>query len=612
MHTTKTTLRRQAGWLATVLIAALSISATSQAAAKPTIADAQRFMQRTEKELERLLSIRERAAFVNMTYLTEDTDFFDSHFQQELMAFVGKSVKEAVRFRGLKLPATLARKFHMLRINLDLPAPSDAALRAELAQIASYLTSTYGKGKYCKTGADGRRNCRNLGQLSKVMATSRNFDELLDAWRGWRTIAPPMRKKFARYVTLANAGAKELGFKNLGDLWRSKYDMSPEAFEKETERLWKQVKPLYRDLHCYVRAQLSKHYGADKVPLDKPIPAHLLGNMWSQTWENIYPLVAPKTSERAPNVTAALLRKGLKPKQMTKIAENFFVSLGMPTLPKTFWNRSLFTKPRDREVVCHASAWTLDFKNDVRIKMCIKIDEEDLSTLHHELGHVYYYLAYRGLPVLFQTGAHDGFHEAVGDLLALSVTPDYLKAIEILQTSETGKPGLSFLLKMALEKVAFLPFGKLIDQWRWHVFEGRIKPREYNASWWRLRTTYQGIVPPVSRSESDFDPGAKYHIAANVPYTRYFLATILQFQFHRALCKAIGHKGPLHACSIYGNKIAGKRLWKMLQLGASGPWPEALHELTGQRRMDATAILSYFAPLHKWLKEQNKGQRCGW
>jgi len=299
--------------------------------------------------------------------------------------------------------------------------------------------------------------------------------------------------------------------------------------------------------------------------------------------------------------------------KMVKLGEAFFTSLGLDPLPKTFWERSLFTKPKDREVVCHASAWDPSYNNDLRVKLCIKIDEENLVTIHHELGHDYYFHAYYKLPALFQLGANDGFHEAIGDALTLSITPEYLKRLGLIRVSPKGDKGLiNVQLKEALDKVAFLPFGKLIDQWRWEVFSGKTPPERYNAAWWELRRKYQGVDAPTPRSEKDFDPGAKYHVPANVPYTRYFLARILQFQFHRALCRVAGHQGPLHTCSIYGNREAGKRLQAMLALGVSKPWPDALYFLSGEREMDATALLDYFSPLQQWLKKQNANQKCGW
>jgi peptidyl-dipeptidase A len=523
------------------------------------------------------------------------------------MAYITKTAPEVTRFEKLDLPAPVRRKLKLLKLSLSLPAPRDPAKRAELARIATFMEGTYGKGKYCPQRLKGK--CLTLGQMTTILAKSRKFDELLDLWRGWRTISVPMRGKYRRYVELANEGARELGFADLGALWRSRYDITPAEFEAEVDRLWNQVKPLYMDLHCHVRAKLRQRYGKARVPDRGPIPAHLLGNMWGQEWSNIFDLVAPKR-ERGLNLERALKAKRVDERQMVRYGEDFFVSLGLDKLPATFWERSMFRKPRDREVVCHASAWDVDYVQDLRIKMCIKINDEDFTVVHHELGHNYYQYYYRHLPPLFRDSANDGFHEALGDTIALSVTPSYLKQLGLLR--RLPKDSLNPLMKRALDKVAFLPFGLLIDKWRWDVFSGKIKPDEYNKRWWELRTRYQGIIPPVTRSERDFDPGAKYHIPANVPYTRYFLAAILQFQFHRALCKVAGHQGPLHTCSTYGNKRVGERLRKMMAMGLSRPWPEALKVLTGEEQMDASAILSYFQPLHEWLKEQNKTRTCGW
>ena len=297
---------------------------------------------------------------------------------------------------------------------------------------------------------------------------------------------------------------------------------------------------------------------------------------------------------------------------MVQYGENFFKSLGFAPLPQTFWERSLFVKPRDRDVVCHASAWDIDIVDDLRIKMCLDITAEDFSTIHHELGHNFYQRAYDKQPFLFRDSANDGFHEAIGDTIALSVTPEYLVKLGFIAKAPDPSKDIGLLLNKALEKIAFLPFGLMIDQWRWKVFSGEIPPEKYNEAWWELRLKYQGIAPPVARTEEDFDPGAKYHVAANVPYMRYFLADILQFQFHRALSRTAGCTGPLNRCSIYGNQDAGKKLNAMLEMGASQPWQDALFELTGQRQMDATAIRDYFAPLQKWLDEQNRGKPVGW
>jgi len=578
---------------------------------KGTPEEARAFVQKANEDLKRLWARSQTADWIKSTYITDDTERNAASYSEDLLAYQSQAISEAVRFTGLSLDPTTERMIHLLRISATMPSPSDPQKRQELTQLSAKLEGLYGKGKWC--GADGKARCRDLGELEDVMHKSRNHDELLEAWKGWHTISRPMRPMFERVKTIANEGAREIGFDDVGALWRSGYDQSPQDFEKETDRLWQQVKPLYDDLHCYVRGRLAKTYGEDKVPEGKPIPAHLLGNMWAQEWANVYPLVEPFPGQANLDVTAALQKQGYDPLKMVKLGESFFTSLGLDPLPSTFWERSQFVKPRDREVVCHASAWDVTYSNDLRVKMCIKIQEEDLITIHHELGHDYYFHAYYTLPALFQQGANDGFHEAIGDALTLSITPEYLQKVGILGPVEKNEKNLINLqMKDALEKVAFLPFSKLVDQWRWDVFSGKTKPEDYNKAWWALRRKYQGVEAPVARSEEDFDPGAKYHIPANVPYTRYFLARILQFQFHRALCEASGHKGPLHTCSIYGNKEAGRRLQTMLAMGASKPWPDALFALTGQRQMDATAMLDYFAPLQAWLKEQNKGQKCGW
>jgi peptidyl-dipeptidase A len=577
--------------------------------AGPTAADAKAFADKVNADLKVLWSEWERAEWIKSTYITHDTELMAARFHEDSLAYTSAAIKEATKFDGLTLDVDTARTIALLKVSQSMPAPNDAQKRKRLAEISAQMDSIYGKGKFC----DGKGSCKDLGELSKVLAESRDYDALLKAWTGWRTVSPEMRPMYREFVTIANEGAKEIGFENLGELWRAAYDMTPAEFEAETDRLWGQVKPLYDQLHCYVRGRLATKYGKDKVDPAGLIPAHLLGNMWAQEWANIYPLVEPYKGAADIDVTKAMNKKGYDAIKMVKLAEGFFTSLGLDPLPETFWERSMFTKPKDREVVCHASAWDVTYENDLRIKMCIKVDEEDLITIHHELGHNYYYMYYHTLPALYQQGAHDGFHEGIGDTLALSVTPGYLQKIGILgPVKKNEKALINLQMKEALDKIAFLPFGKLIDQWRWDVFSGKVPPEKYNQAWWALREKYQGIKAPVARTEADFDPGAKYHIPSNVPYTRYFLARILQFQFHRALCKEAGHTGPLHECSIYGSKAAGDKLKAMLSMGASKPWPKALEAVTGADQMDASALVEYFAPLMTWLEKENQGQKCGW
>jgi len=577
----------------------------------PTAEEAGRFVAEVNRDLLRIWTQAARASWVNQTYINDDTEALSAAAEEASMEYLNRAIKASTRFDGLKLPADTARQLKLLKLTASLPAPSDPRERAELAELGVSMVSEYGKGKYCPDRLKGK--CLTLPELSNTIAESRDWDTLSDAWAGWHSIAPPLKKKFERWAELGNKGAKEIGFKDLGALWRSGYDMTPEEFEAETDRLWGEVKPLYDELHCYVRAQLRKRYGKDKIGDKAPIPAHLLGNMWAQEWQNVYDLMVPFPGQPSLDVSKKLRAQKIDAKGMVKLGERFFTSLGLDPLPASFWERSLFTKPADREVVCHASAWDISYSDDLRIKMCIEPKEEDLITIHHELGHNYYYHHYFKLPVLFQSGANDGFHEGIGDTLALSVTPGYLKSLGLIdRVPADDKGATNFLFKQALSKIAFLPFGKLIDQWRWDVFAGKTKPADYNKAFWALRLKYQGVVPPVPRSEADFDPGAKYHVPSGTPYTRYFLAHIYQFQFHRALCEAAGHKGPLHTCSIYGSKAAGDKLKAMLALGASRPWQDAMQVITGQRQADPSALLDYFEPLRKWLKEQNKAEVCGW
>lgn len=579
---------------------------------RPTVAEAEAFMKKAEAQLLDASVRASRANWVQENFITDDTEILNAQAQEKLTALTTQLALDARRFEGLKMPAELARKFKLLKLSLVAPAPNNDQERAELAKIASSLDGDYGRGKYCKPDTNGQQKCLSLNDLEVILANSTNPDELLDAWVGWHKISAPMRKRYARFVELSNQGAKELGFKDTGAMWRSNYDMTPDEFSAELERLWRQVEPLYVSLHAYVRKQLIKKYGKIADRPDGLIPAHLLGNMWSQEWGNIYPIVAPADANQGYDLTQLLKDHKVDELGMVHYGENFFKSLGFAPAPETFWERSLFLKPRDRDVVCHASAWDIDTQEDVRLKMCIQVRDEDFVTIHHELGHNFYQRAYKNQPFLFEDSANDGFHEAVGDTIALSVTPEYLKEVGLLQTVPPESTDTGYLLKMALDKIAFLPFGLLIDQWRWKVFSGEITPEQYNKAWWELRAKYQGIAPPVERTEADFDPGAKYHVAGNVPYTRYFLARILQFQFHRGLCEAAGIKGPLHRCSIYKNQAAAERLTKMLTMGKSRPWPDALEAISGQRQMDATAILDYFAPLKKWLDDQTQGEKKGW
>jgi len=593
--------------LRSLFLLTLAIPAFAQTA---TVAEAQAFMDKAEAELLKLNIDGQRTEWVLENFINDDTEQIAAQSNERLIARTTQLVLEARRFDGLQLPAPLARKFLLLKLSLGMPAPNDAKLREELTVLATGLSGTYGKGKYCPGGP--KEKCFGVDDLGVQMSKVRDPKKLAEMWAGWHAVGVPMRDNYARFVELSNQGARELGFKDTGVLWRTGYDMSAEEFSADLERLWKQVEPLYKELHAYTRRKLIAKYGAAAQRKDGMIPAQLLGNMWAQEWGNVYDLAAPPAAPPTYNIGDLLVARKSKPRQVVEFGENFFVSLGFEKLPDLFWSRSLIAKPADREVVCHASAWDIDFDKDVRIKMCIQNTTDDFVTVHHELGHIYYDLAYRTQPVLFRNGANDGFHEAIGDAVALSITPEYLKRIGMIKTVPPPSADLPLLLHTAMDKIAFLPFGLLIDKWRWEVFSGEVKPQDYNKAWWRLREQYQGVAPPVDRKDTDFDPGAKYHIPSNTPYARYFLARIYQFQFYRAMCKASGYTGPLNRCTFFDSKEAGAKLKAMLELGQSKPWPEALKAMTGEDKADASAMVEYFQPLLVWLKEQNKNETKGW
>ena len=598
-----------AGCVLAITLSACSEQAGEEASSAAPAESAEEFVARVNEELRDLGRELGAAGWVRATYITEDTAILNSLARERYAKWHSETVEAALQYEDEDLSPETRRAIDLLKLGASLPTPKDPAKRRELTELATELTGMYGAGKYCRSEGD----CLGISELEGLMTQSRDYDELLDLWQGWRTVSVPMRPMYERYVELANEGAGTLGYSDLGEMWRAGFDMSPVEFEAEVERLWSQVKPLYDALHCHVRAKLGEVYGEDKVPQDQPIPAHILGNMWAQGWSFLYDLMEPLPGLADLDVDSTLQTKNYSPQEMVRSAESFYVSMGMPRLPDTFWERSQFSKPADRDVVCHASAWGLDGGNDLRIKMCIKQTYDELRVIYHELGHNYYQGAYKDQPPLFQGGAHGGFHEAIGDTVVLSMTPEYLAEIGLIDSAEQSQEAvLNVQMQQALDRIAFLPFGKLIDQWRWAVFSGEVAPEDYNKAWWDLRTKYQGIVPPVERSESDFDPGAKYHVPANVSYTRYFLAHVLMYQFHRALCEEAGFTGELHACSVAGSKEAGEKFYAMLEAGQSAPWQETLEKLTGTTEMDASAIIDYYAPLMAYLEEQNQGRSCGW
>lgn len=591
-------------------------AAGAAGAAAPAVAEqpvtaegATAFVAEAETKLATISEYQQRVAWTRATNITFDTMWLEAKVNAEVTELQVQLANEAARFNDVQVPADVRRKLNLLRLGIVLPAPNRPGAAAELAQITTRLDSTYSTGKFEFKGKE-----ITLDDANVLIAESRDPAETKALYEGWRTISPVMKPDYARMVEIANEGSRELGFADTGAMWRAGYDMAPDDFAKETDRLWEQVKPFYVNLHCYVRARLNAKYGDAVQPKTGPIRADLLGNMWSQQWGNIYDVVAPATGGQSSyDLTKLLTDANYDATKMVQTGEGFYKSLGLAALPQTFWERSQIVRPRDREVVCHASAWDVDNLEDVRIKMCTQVNADDFYTVHHELGHNYYQRAYKDQPMLFRNGANDGFHEAIGDFIGLSaLTPTYLNQIGLLKTTPGADEDIPFLLKMALDKIAFLPFGLMVDRWRWGVFSGETTPDQYNAAWNADMLKYQGLVAPGPRPADAFDPGAKYHVPAAVPYTRYFLAAIYQFQFQRAACKMEGWTGPLHRCSTYGNEEVGRRFNAMLEMGQSRPWPEAMQAFTGETGNDATAIIDYFAPLNAWLTEQNRGKDCGW
>jgi peptidyl-dipeptidase A len=598
------------GFVLGLLVFVSGCTSGSSTNSTPTAEDAKKFMDDVNETIFKLSLEAGQAGWIAATYITDDSSALSARANQRLIDKVAQYAKEAVRFDKVEVPADVRRSLEILKVSLVLATPSNPKEGEELTTIAANLDATYGKGKWCE---DPRKpeSCLDINQITDIMRVSRDEKRLRQVWEGWHTISLPMRKEYTRFIELSNKGAGELGFADTGAMWRSKYDMPADDFTQELDRLWAQVRPLYLKLHAYVRMKLREQYGG-VVPENGPLPAHLTGNIWAQDWSNVYSLVRPANADPGFNLNDILAGRKTTAVDMVKTGERFYTSIGFAPLPQLFWERSMFVKPRDREVVCHASAWDVDNVEDLRIKMCIQPTDEDFRTIHHELGHNFYQRAYKDLPMIFRDSANDGFHEAIGDTIALSVTPEYLVKIGLLDKAPDASRDIGLLLDRALEKIAFLPFGLLIDQWRWKVFSGEIKPEDYNKAWWDLRLKYQGVAPVAARGEEFFDPGAKYHVPGNVPYTRYFLADILQFQFHRALSKAAGCTSLLHRCSIYESADAGKKLIDMLAMGMSRPWPEALEKIAGTKAMDATAILDYFKPLDAWLDEQIKGKPVSW
>ncbi|XP_065156187.1 angiotensin-converting enzyme-like [Atheta coriaria] len=479
-------------------------------------------------------------------------------------------------------------------------------------RLINDMLSVYNQASICALNEPFRCGLRLQPDLSHIMANSRNWEELQHVWTEWRRqTGHHVKESYEQLVHLSNEAARLNNFSDTAEYWNFPFE-SP-SLNLDLEDAWEEIKPLYELLHAYVRRRLRDFYGPEKINRQAPLPAHILGNMWAQSWTNIFEISQPYPGRNYLDVGPEMIRQGYAPVDIFRLAEDFFVSMNMTPLPNDFWASSILEEPQDRVAVCQPSAWDFCNSRDFRIKMCTKITMKDLITAHHEMAHIHYFINYRNQPKVFRDGANPGFHEAIGEAIGLSVgTPRHLQVLGLLQNSvDDGAVDINYLYQMALDKIAFLPFAYAMDKWRYSIFKGEINKDQYNCEWWRIREEYTGIKPPVLRSEMDFDPGAKYHVPANIPYLRYFVSTILQFQIYRSLCQAAGQydpadlSRPLHKCDIYRSRDAGRILSNLMEKGSSLPWADTLYQATGETRISGAALREYFRPLEDWLRNEN-------
>nr|XP_057944737.1 angiotensin-converting enzyme 2 [Doryrhamphus excisus] len=495
-----------------------------------------------------------------------------------------------------------------------------------LNKIMSEMSTIYSTATVCLM--DDPLNCQTLEPgLEHVMANSRNYSERLHVWEGWRRqVGKRMRPLYEDYVHLKNEAAKLNGFEDYGAYWRynyetveeeSPYNYTRDQLMEDVRSIYKQILPLYKELHAYVRGKLMDVY-TGHIEAQGPLPAHLLGDMWGRFWTNLYPLSIPYPEKPDIDVSKTMVEKGWNERRLFDEAEKFFMSVGLYKMFDNFWTNSMLVKPNDgRKVVCHPTAWDMGNRMDFRIKMCTKVNMDDFLTVHHEMGHNQYQMAYRNLPYLLRDGANEGFHEAVGEIMSLSAaTPKHLKSLGLLSSNFTydNETEINFLLKQALTIVATLPFTYMLEEWRWQVFAGNIPEDKWMERWWEMKRDLVGVVEPVPRDETYCDPPALFHVSGDYSFIRYFTRTIYQFQFQKALCHAAGQSEVLSSCDITGSTVAGSKLRNMLELGRAQSWTKALHTISGDTRMDAKPLLDYFQKLYEWLKTENMkhNHAVGW
>nr|UJP38391.1 angiotensin-converting enzyme 2 [Taphozous melanopogon] len=602
-------------WLFLSLVAVTAAQSTTEEQAKT-------FLEKFNSEVEVLSFESSLASWNYNTNITDENVQKMSEAGDKLSAFYEEQYKLAKTYPLQEIQnLTIKRQLQVLQQNDPSVLSADKSKR--LNTILNEMSTIYSTGKVCNP--NNPQECLLLAPgLENIMQkNSSDYNQKLWAWEGWRSeVGKQLRPLYEEYVALKNEMARGNNYEDYGDYWRGDYETlgtdgynySRNQLIEDVERIFAEIKPLYEHLHAYVRAKLMAVYPSRISPTGC-LPAHLLGDMWGRFWTNLYPLTVPFGQKPNIDVTNAMVNQGWDAERIFKEAEKFFVSIALPNMTEGFWKNSMLTEPSDgRKVVCHPTAWDLG-QGDFRIKMCTKVTMEDFLTAHHEMGHIQYDMAYSTQPYLLRNGANEGFHEAVGEIMSLSVaTPKHLKAMGLLPPDfyEDKETEINFLLKQALNIVGTLPFTYMLEKWRWLVFKGEIPKEQWMKKWWEMKRKLVGVVEPLPHDETYCDPASLFHVANDYSFIRYFTRTILEFQFQEALCQTAQHKGPLHECDISNSTEAGSKLLQMLKLGKSEPWTSALEEIVGIKNMDVRPLLNYFEPLFTWLKDQNKNSFVGW
>ncbi|KAM6291936.1 angiotensin-converting enzyme 2 [Porphyrio hochstetteri] len=600
------------------LLCGLSVVVTPQGVTQ----EAQRFLEDFNRRVEDISYESSIASWNYNTNITEENANKMNEADSKWSAFYDEASRNASSFPLASIQDDLTR----LQIQ-SLQDRGSSNLSPEkyerLSTVLSKMSTIYSTGTVCKTTEPSECLVLEPG-LDIIMANSTDYHERLWAWEGWRAnVGRMMRPLYEEYVDLKNEIATLNNYSDYGDYWRANYEADyPENYKysrdqliKDVEKTFEQIKPLYQQLHAYVRHRLEQFYGPEFISSTGCLPAHLLGDMWGRFWTNLYPLTVPYPAKPNIDVTSTMVLKKWDAMKIFKAAETFFDSIGLYKMTEGFWNNSMLTEPTDnRKVVCHPTAWDLG-KGDYRIKMCTKVTMDDFLTAHHEMGHIEYDMAYSKQPYLLRGGANEGFHEAVGEIMSLSAaTPQHLKSLDLLEPTfqEDEETEINFLLKQALTIVGTMPFTYMLEKWRWMVFRGEITKEEWTKRWWEMKREIVGVVEPVLHDETYCDPAVLFHVSNDYSFIRYYTRTIYQFQFQEALCKAANHNGPLHTCDITNSTAAGTKLRELLELGRTKPWTQALENVTGEKYMNAAPLLHYFEPLYEWLQGNNSGRYIGW